>query len=339
MIDPQVLLATMISLTPPGNSVYSQVEISQCDTKCQETSACDNPTDWRCSKPKFSHARYQKNLERLVQDGVSYDVAMTIAREKSFTRPETYNEGVIRYWVIANAASKVAHETTNSVCKSACSGGDRRCYKRCDSAAPWRGTEKQLAYMLIVVANGESGFRRDVHLGLGHMSRGDCVVKNNKRFCQSACLTQINIGNGKTPEGWSASDLVGTDQKSTSRCFATSAKYLAKSRGWCTGPYMPVYKDWAKATFAAYGSGNSCVLYARNKHGEPIFLKDKMGNILLDSGGKKRRVEKRFPAIRAHQFWSHIKHPRQLGQKELSILFSTESANIEATATGNEEGL
>ena len=73
------------------------------------------------------------------------------------------------------------------------------------------------ASLLLGVMFWETGFRRDVDLGLGKDARGD-----NGR---SWCLMQINIGKGTTPNGLHGEDLV-TDRRA---CFTEGLRVIRGS--------------------------------------------------------------------------------------------------------------
>jgi hypothetical protein len=73
---------------------------------------------------------------------------------------------------------------------------------------------------MISDAYHESGFRRDVDLGLGPLARGSGL---------DSCLMQIRIGHGKTEEGWSHSELVADREK----CFRVGLRLLRRSIGAC----------------------------------------------------------------------------------------------------------
>lgn len=87
----------------------------------------------------------------------------------------------------------------------------------------------QTAMLMAGVAFFESGFRRDVHLGIGKLGRGD-----NGR---SWCLMQINLGKGKVPTkdpligSWFGSDLVGLDN--TSKCAKAGLHLMSRSMQAC----------------------------------------------------------------------------------------------------------
>lgn len=87
----------------------------------------------------------------------------------------------------------------------------------------------QTAMLMAGVALYESGFRRDVHLGIGKLGRGD--------HGRSWCLMQINLGKGKVPTqdpligSWFGTDLVGLDN--TSKCARTGLHLMMRSMQAC----------------------------------------------------------------------------------------------------------
>lgn len=115
---------------------------------------------------------------------------------------ETPEEGRARYHEIARAAAQVAYDPASKPVF----GG------------PYGRAETMV--LLLSIASYESGFRRDVDLGLGKLSRGSGI---------DSCLLQIRVGAGKTQEGWSHEDLV-TDRE---KCFRAGLSLIRKSFGAC----------------------------------------------------------------------------------------------------------
>jgi hypothetical protein len=126
---------------------------------------------------------------------------------------ETPAAGAARYAEIARAAARVAFDPM----------------ERPPVAGP-RARSQTLAVMLSVAFH-ESGFRRDVDLGLGPLARGTGV---------DSCLMQIRVGRGTTVEGYSHADLVGDRDK----CFRAGLRALRRSIGACRG-FAPL--DWLSA--------------------------------------------------------------------------------------------
>ena len=121
--------------------------------------------------------------------------------------------GKARYEEIARAAARVAY----------------------DPATPplFRGPRGRASTMalLLAVASHESGFRRDVDLGIGKLARGSGT---------DSCLLQIRVGKGKTAEGWTHEDLVGDREK----CFRAGHSLIKRSFGACRR--LPLL-DWLGA--------------------------------------------------------------------------------------------
>lgn len=115
---------------------------------------------------------------------------------------ETEAEGRARYEEIARAAAEVAHDPAERPVFGGPSG---------------RGATLAL---LLAVASFESGFRRDVDLGLGARARGEGV---------DSCLLQLRVGRGRTAEGWSHAELVA-DRR---RCFRAGLALMRRSFGAC----------------------------------------------------------------------------------------------------------
>ena len=146
------------------------------------------------------------------------------AAHQGYTVAETWQQGVQRYALIAKAL-----EATVSKKREA------------PAAHLWR--------YVLAFAYHESGFRRDVHEGLGPASRGDCDWRTvelpggkTKReripgSCRSHCLAQIMIGpvrsNAKTSEGYHHSELVGTDFASTKRCLDVAVRVINSAYHFC----------------------------------------------------------------------------------------------------------
>ncbi|WP_437600573.1 hypothetical protein WMF28_03260 [Sorangium sp. So ce590] len=138
---------------------------------------------------------------------------------------ETPEDGRARYHEIARAAAKVAYDPE----LKPVFGGPR-------------GRAETMA-LLLSIAYFESGYRRDVDLGLGKLARGSGV---------DSCLLQIRVGAGKTREGWSHDDLVSDREK----CFRAGFALIRKSFGACR-------KQDARDRLSAYTRGR-CI--ADDKH-------------------------------------------------------------------------
>jgi hypothetical protein len=99
------------------------------------------------------------------------------------------------------------------------------------------------AALLLAIAYHESGFAKDVDLGpcyrgpRGRSSRCDSGM--------SACVLQIHLGNGKTPEGWTQADLFADRRK----CFAAGLRLVRASLGACR--HLPL-----RDRLSAYASGS-----------------------------------------------------------------------------------
>jgi len=215
--------------------------------------------------------------------GASYEAALDYAKPYSFTRAETYEEGLARYYVIASAARAVSLKMNRPYCKSLCNKIKEKkeafsCHKTCLRTTNWRWSRKELEYLTLTVLKLESGYRADVHGGVPPKGRGDCAWKNQKTgkrtaawakgalpimsTCKSVCLGQINLGQrGKVKyknQYWYSDDLVGIDYTSTEQCLTAVGKYLSRSRLWCTSHLAPRTNDWAGATMSMYGTGRVC---------------------------------------------------------------------------------
>lgn len=130
------ILATMLRLQEPGQSMYSLVEVP-----AGSPPACPDRTSFLCRPPRYVSPEHMP-LDPARPGGV-------------WVRPETRAEGLARYWLIAREAEL-------AVC-----GGDPMC-----TAAP-NDDQLELAAEVIATVFQESGFRRDVHAGKGPHARGD----------------------------------------------------------------------------------------------------------------------------------------------------------------------
>lgn len=96
--------------------------------------------------------------------------------------------------------------------------------------------KERTAALLTSIAWMESGFRRDVDLGIGKKAKGGGL---------DSCLMQVRLGLGKTTEGWSSEDLT-RDRK---KCFKVGLAMVRGSFYSCRS--LPTEEK-----LAAYASGN-----------------------------------------------------------------------------------
>jgi hypothetical protein len=92
------------------------------------------------------------------------------------------------------------------------------------------------ALLLLTISLHESHWRRNVDLGLGPLS-----LRGGGRY---HCMMQIAVPGDKTPEGWTAADLV----KSRERCFRRALHILQRGKKACD-------KKGPRAFLNQYGSG------------------------------------------------------------------------------------
>lgn len=156
-------------------------------------------------------------------------------------RSETADEARSRLETIARALDAVSLEAT------AAEPGERPLW-------PW--PRRELVAGLLAIARHESGFRRDVHEGVGPAALGDCSAgRDGVRRCRSVCLVQVQTGGLDAQRGrWLGRNLVGLDVESTSRCLRAGAELLARSRWSCARGGGA----WFAPSVALYGSGVSC---------------------------------------------------------------------------------
>lgn len=99
------------------------------------------------------------------------------------------------------------------------------------------------ASLLLAIAYHESGFAKDVDKGPCYRGKS-----GNSARCDSgmsACLMQIHIGDGSTPEGWTQKDLFADRKK----CFAAGLRLIRRSFAACKS--LPI-----KHRLNAYASGS-----------------------------------------------------------------------------------
>lgn len=159
-----------------------------------------------------------------------------------WTVAESYEQGLVRYADIARAADRVI------------------------ARSRWETDRPTLYRLLLTAVQHESGFRRDIHSGIGPAgeARGDCRWRKVKRggreikvavpgSCRSVCLIQRMLPRGqKTAEGWSREDLMGLDARSTERCLTVGVRILDNAFSWCSkrGP-----RPLIGCVFQQYGGG------------------------------------------------------------------------------------
>ncbi len=163
----EAILSLMLSCQPPGQSVYSEVGVEQdAPAPCYDPSIMCNPPRW----------------SELHQEWVRY---------------ETWDEGLSRYWTIAQALK--------------------------DSA----GESRWLTMALLVAAFHESGFRRDVHSGANHRDPRGTIHEDHG---DSFCLIQRHLDR----KGEAGMQLVGVDREATRRCFDAGAEVMKRARWACS---------------------------------------------------------------------------------------------------------
>ena len=116
---------------------------------------------------------------------------------------ETAEAGRARYGAIARAMAEVSLDPEEA-----------------PLFAGERGREKT-ALFLLTIALHESHFRRHVDLGLGPHARG-----GGGRY---HCMMQILVKKGRTPEGFTAEDLV----KNRQACFRRGLHILQRAKRFC----------------------------------------------------------------------------------------------------------
>ncbi len=163
----EAILSLMLSCQQPGQNVYSEVVVEQ-----DAPAPCDEPSVM-CTPPRWS---------RLHQGWVRY---------------ETWEEGLPRYWTLAQAIEDVA------------------------------GKARWLTVALLVSACHEGGFRRDVHSGVNHLPPRGTIHEDDG---ESFCLIQRHLG----LESEAGMQLVGIGREATRRCFEAGAEVMKRARGACS---------------------------------------------------------------------------------------------------------
>jgi hypothetical protein len=99
------------------------------------------------------------------------------------------------------------------------------------------------AALVLAVAYHESGFMKDVDIGPCYRGKSGQSARCDSG--KSACLMQIRIADGKTPEGYTREELF----KDRRKCFEAGLRLLRSSLGMCK--HLPL-----KHRLAAYASGS-----------------------------------------------------------------------------------
>ena len=213
----QAVLASMLFILAPGQSPYSLVKVDACDAQCQKTPLCKPASKLLCRPPFWS------------------------GHHKSFVRMENYQEGLERYATVAKVVAALSESMAWEKipgCKPYGKTDDFQC-KLLRQARPWTGPSAELRRILLASMYRESGFRRDIHSGVGPMARGDCKTDaHGQRIpgsCRSHCLGQVLIDRRKgTPvDGFMPDDLVGVDLPATGRCITATIRELSQARSHC----------------------------------------------------------------------------------------------------------
>jgi hypothetical protein len=138
---------------------------------------------------------------------------------------ETKEEGLVRYASIAKDLAEIVYDPNE---QSAFKGQ--------------YGRAKTAALMLGIAYHESGGFRKDVDFQFGKHAFGDKG--------RSVCLMQINVGDGKTPEGWTKSDL-----KDRKKCFRTALHKIHDSFKRCSH-FAPEF--WLSAYTAGLDTSGKC---------------------------------------------------------------------------------
>ena len=140
------------------------------------------------------------------------------ARTTHADAQETAADRLDRYRGIAHAVAAVSEDPNTSL--------------------PFAGPSAvaRSAALVLAVSFFESGWRRDVDLGVGKLARGSGV---------DSCLLQLRVGSGVTAEGWTHDDLTSDREKCVRAGLAKMRRSLATCRA------LPVAER-----LSAYAAGN-----------------------------------------------------------------------------------
>lgn len=211
----KTILTVLLQLGQPGRSPYSVVTMPECGNKTAPTCNVSEPV---CDEPTLGC--------RAPRWSDAYG---------SWVRQEGKYEASQRFLTISKAISQVASEGS--------------------AEGWWQWGSDNLAYSLATIAFHESGFRRDIHEGVGDASMGDCHTIAGKRSCRSVCLMQLNIGGLKgSVDGMLGEELVGSDFESTRKCIRAGAKIFARQRSFTA---RRAIAEWFEPTMSGYGSGST----------------------------------------------------------------------------------
>lgn len=300
----EYILAAMIATIPPGQSSFSQVPIEVCDGTCQITPRCENEHDFRCKPPSLNMSLYLQKQDELVSSGMSPEDAIIAAYDHSFTRPETYEEGLARYYVISEALVASSRKNSYSACvadneclKIPEEDGLKKCHLQCSSKAKWQGKPEHLAWAMFTVSGFESGWRSDVQAGVGWAGRGDCDWEKNgvkvkswtrggrpvPGTCRSYGLNQAWFGSPARElssyyETLKYDDVLGLDYNSASKSFDLAATQLFRAYHACRG----AEQDWAWTMFSLYGSGAGCRIPKAKKRSLRFWQFSRQPPVLLE---------------------------------------------------------
>lgn len=228
----QLILTAMLFLQAPGKSIYSMVPTTEdgafailAETNGTTAYALlpDGSDEPNQCRQQGNIACYKPRHRNVVYNGFNI--------RTEWMRAETYDEGARRYAVIAHAIADVIEE------------------------GEWKFPAGQLWRYLLAIAYHESGFRRDIHTGIGLAALGDCKWRKGelvKGTCRSHGLFQSLFSNPKLTKhfGYGARDIIGDDLETTKRSVLVATKHLERLYRYCThhGP-----RPFTGCIFASYG--------------------------------------------------------------------------------------
>jgi hypothetical protein len=259
------ILAAMLFLQAPGKSAYSRVSVDE-KSGPSVISSVNGVTAYSLLEDGAEQpTQCQQEGNIACSKPALRDVTYNGKRVKTaWQRIETYDEGLQRYALIAKSMEEVLESQKWNF----------------PAGRSWR--------YLVTIAFHESGFRRDVHSGLGSAALGDCAWRKTEKgkslipgSCRSHGLFQFLFRDPKTTVlyGYRSKHVIGLDEGATKRAAMVAVRHLDRMYHYCRyrGP-----RPFAACIFATYG-GVSATKDPRIQARLRTFGKLRHAPTLLDS--------------------------------------------------------